>query len=323
MTVSASLGWNRSPKSRGVGKPACNLQASGRRSVMVTVLGEAAGHRRAGLRAVTEAPGRLCGDPGPRSSPCPSPPPEGPPLPGPPSSGSARNFPVRPTPSDPLPVPAPQPPLTSRPGRPPHLYGPPAAGVASREPLPTAASLPPAQRDSRAPGVRRPLSPPCWRREEFSMVVSMVPLPPSQTAGGPPSRLRSRAAGPSWWAWPEVGGRLGGGAERRCPQPPRGETIEREGQRVMPVRRWGDGLPQASQPEAELGVEGVREPRARAGGLGPWLRAQVFGILGPTRNLRGGHCCQRCAPRAGQRGRGGRDRPEGTIGLPAPRELTV
>lgn len=132
------------------------------------------------------------------------------------------------------------------------------------------------------------------------MVVSMVPLRPSQTAGGPPSRLRSRAAGPAGWAWPEVGGRLGGGAERRCPQTPRGETIAREGQGAMPVRRWGDGLPHASQLEAELGEEGVREPRARAGGLGPWLRAQVFGIPGPARNLRGGHCCQRCAPRAGQ-----------------------
>lgn len=33
---------------------------------------------------------------------------------------------------------------------------------------------------------------------------------------------------------------LGGGTERRFPQARRGETIEREGQRVLAVRGWSE-----------------------------------------------------------------------------------
>lgn len=124
---------------------------------------------------------------------------------------------------------------------------------------------PPAQRNSRASGIRRPLSLPFWRREEYSMVFSIVPAPAEEHH----RELWSRVAGPSWWAWREVDRRLGGGAERRFPQTRRGETIEREGQRVMRVRRWSDRLPQTSQLEARAGEWRAcgkgRPPRARGG----------------------------------------------------------
>lgn len=104
------------------------------------------------------------------------------------------------------------------------------------------------------------------------MVFSSVP--PPAPVGKPEEHHRerwSRAAAPSRWAWREVDGRPGGGAERRFPQTRRGETIERAGQRVMRVRRWRDGLPPTSQLEARAGVRrggGQGRPPGARGGKG-------------------------------------------------------
>lgn len=62
---------------------------------------------------------------------------------------------------------------------------------------------------------------------------------------------------------------LGGGAELRFPGLQRGETIEREGQRVMAVRGWSDGLSQTALLEEQVGVWRAfgrgRPTRARSG----------------------------------------------------------
>lgn len=102
------------------------------------------------------------------------------------------------------------------------------------------------------------------------MVFSSVPAPARVGKSEEHHReRRGRVAGPPWWAWREVGRRLGGGAERRFPQTRRGETIEREGRRAMRVRRWGAGFPQTSRLEARAGVwRGFgrgRPPRALGG----------------------------------------------------------
>lgn len=111
--------------------------------------------------------------------------------------------------------------------REPHLYGRPEAGVASRDTLSTTASRP---AELQGFGHKEATLSSCWRREEYSMVFSSVPAPPPVKKPEEHHReLWSRVAGPSWWAWREVDGRLGGGADGRFLQTRRSETIEREG----------------------------------------------------------------------------------------------
>lgn len=133
------------------------------------------------------------------------------------------------------------------------------AGAASRDSLCATASGPSAFRTQ---GMWRPLSLPfvgwgstLW----FFSLLLPSPLPPAMKPKEYHRESWGRVAWPSWWVWWEVGEELGGGAERLFPQVQRGDTIEREGQRVMAVRGRSERLLSATLLEASWAVNGVRE----------------------------------------------------------------
>lgn len=177
-------------------------------------------------------------------------------CPGPPSSWGSRNFCLRPAP--------PALPISSRPALARLPPGPGRAGAAS---LWLTGSWPPGTPFVRPPPAQPPLGPGALeaalsssvRLAEYSMILSILPPFSSPTLGREAPGVPSRVVGQSGLALlvgvaGSRGNNSGGGAWRRFPQERGGETIEREGQRVMAVRGRSDLLLQTTLLAARAGV---------------------------------------------------------------------